>query len=508
LQKAITAAARIVTPYLVLGILWIYVSDNALLLIVGGDLDTLGRLQTFKGWLFVTITTAMLFALSYSHLRQIQRLRELDPQTGLLHRKLFLEYLDDAIERERAEDEMLILILNIDDFSEVARQLGKAGTEQALEEIGAYLRASFTADNLLCRLGTDEVALALPLSETAEREKPLELALQARRRFLEPLLAAGQRASACGGAALYPRDGRDAHSLLAAATSALRAAHGRGPDHLNFYDDRLTRADRHRQDLLQRLRDALRDEALHMHYQPQVRVADNRLSGCEALVRWEAASGQLIPPTEFVPLAEQFDLSRALSELVIRRVIADLEHYGLTNGALPRVSINLTPDEFAREDFVPWLREQLAPMACWSLKPQIEITEYAALRDLRASIHRIRELGKSGIDFALDDFGTGYSSLASLKDLPVQELKIDGSFISSVNTDERSLAIVKSITRLADTFNLRVLAEGVETIDQLERLRECRCAEAQGFYLCRPVPPGDLAAMLQHGDSVFPIAAA
>lgn len=505
MNKAIIAATRIVAPYLVLGILWIFVSDNALLFAVGGDVDRLARLQTAKGWFFIAITTAMLFALSYSHLRQIQRLRELDAQTGLLHRKLFLEYLDDAIERERTEDELLVIILNIDDFSGVSRQLGKAGTEQMLEEIGVHLRASFTADTLLSRLGTDEIAIALPLAETAEREKPLELALDARRLFLEPLLAAGQRATACGGAALYPRDGRDAHSLLAAATSALRAARGRGPDHLNFYDDRLTRADRQRQDLLQELRDALRDEALHVHYQPQVRLADNRLSGCEALVRWENASGQLIPPAEFVPLAEQFDLSRALSELVIRRVIDDLERHDLTDGTLPRVSINLTPDEFSRNDFVPWLREQLAPMAAWSIKPQIEITEYAALRDLKASIQRIRELGKSGIDFALDDFGTGYSSLAALKDLPVQELKIDGSFIATVNSDERSLAIVKSITRLADTFNLRVLAEGVETVDQLERLRECRCAEAQGFYLCRPVPLNALSGMLKGGNAVFPV---
>ena len=506
MQKALTAAVRIVAPYLVVGILWIYVSDNALLLVVGGDADELGRLQTFKGWLFITITTGMLFALSYSHLRQIQRLRELDAQTGLLHRTLFLDYLEDAIDRENTENEFLVLIFNIDDFSEVARRLGKGETERLIEEIGAHLRASFTADTLLSRLGTDEIAIALPLAGTAEREKPMGLALEARRRFLEPLVNAGQRATACGGAALYPRDGDDAHSLLAAATSALRAARGRGPDHLNFYDDRLTRADRRRQDLLQDLRDALRDEALYMHYQPQVRLADNRLSGCEALVRWETASGQLIPPGEFVPLAEQFDLSRALSEQVIRRVIQDLERLELTDGTLPRVSINLTPDEFSRNDFVPWLREQLAPMAAWSVKPQIEITEYAALRDLDASIHRIRELGKSGIDFALDDFGTGYSSLAALKDLPVQELKIDGSFIATVNTDERSLAIVKSITRLADTFNLRVLAEGVETVEQLERLRECRCAEAQGFYLCRPVPLNELTSMLKKGSAVFPVA--
>ena len=496
LNKAIIAATRIVAPYLVLGILWIFVSDTALLLAVGGDVDRLGRLQTAKGWFFVTITTLMLFALSYSHLRQIQRLRELDAQTGLLHRKLFLEYLDDAIERDGGEGEMLVLILNIDAFSVIARKLGKGDAEQALEEIGAHLRASFTADNLLSRLGTDEVALALPLTEAVEREKPLELALNARRQFLEPLLALGQRATACGGAALYPRDGHDAHSLLAAATSALRAARSRGPDHLNFYDDRLTRADRQRQDLLLALREALRERALYVHYQPQVRLADNRLSGCEVLVRWNDPQGNPIPPSEFVPLAEQFDLSRALSELVISRVIEDLERAGLNDGTLPRVSINLTPDEFSRGDFVPWLREQMAPMAHWPIKPQIEITEYAALRNLEASIRRIRELGQCGVDFALDDFGTGYSSLAALKDLPVQELKIDGSFTATVNTDERSLAIVKSITRLADTFNLRVLAEGIETVEQLERLRECRCAEAQGFYLCRPVPIDELVALL------------
>jgi EAL domain-containing protein (putative c-di-GMP-specific phosphodiesterase class I) len=147
-------------------------------------------------------------------------------------------------------------------------------------------------------------------------------------------------------------------------------------------------------------------------------------------------------------------------------------------------------------------------MAGWPIKPQMEITEYAALRDLEASIERIRELGKAGIDFALDDFGTGYSSLAALKDLPVQELKIDRSFTATVTTDERSLAIVKSITRLADTFNLRVLAEGIETADQLERLRECRCAEAQGFYLCRPVPINELIVQLQAGKAVFPVRAA
>ncbi|KGE05120.1 putative bifunctional diguanylate cyclase/phosphodiesterase [Pseudohaliea rubra] len=505
MQKAVIAAVRIVAPYLVVGILWIYVSDNALLLVVSGDAGELGRLQTFKGWLFITITTAMLFALSYSHLRQIHRLQELDTQTGLLHRRLFLEYLDDRLERDSSERDMLVLILNIDGFTAISQQLSKAKAEQVLEQLGAHLRASFTADTLLSRLGTDEFVLALPLIAAIEREKPLERALRARRVLLKPLGDEGVRATACGGAALYPRDGRDAHGLVAAATSALRAARNRGPDHINFYDDRLTRADRHRQNRVRELRDAIARRELYMHYQPQVRLADNSLAGCEALVRWNDTADSPIPPAEFVPLAEQFELSRKLSELVIGRVIEDLEAAGLTDGCLPRISINLTPDEFARSDFVHWLKDQLAPMAQWQMKPQIEITEYAALRDLRASIGRIRELGASGIDFSLDDFGTGYSSLAALKDLPVQELKIDGSFITTVNTDGRSLAIVKSITRLADTFNLRVLAEGVETREQLERLRECRCEEAQGFYFGRPVASGELAAMLRRNNSNFTV---
>ena len=430
----------------------------------------------------------MLFALSYSHLRQIQRLRELDAQTGLLHRKLFLEYLDDAIERDGGEGEMLVLILNIDAFSVIARKLGKGDAEQALEEIGAHLRASFTADNLLSRLGTDEVALALPLTEAVEREKPLELALNARRQFLEPLLALGQRATACGGAALYPRDGHDAHSLLAAATSALRAARSRGPDHLNFYDDRLTRADRQRQDLLLALREALRERALYVHYQPQVRLADNRLSGCEVLVRWNDPQGNPIPPSEFVPLAEQFDLSRALSELVISRVIEDLERAGLNDGTLPRVSINLTPDEFSRGDFVPWLREQMAPMAHWPIKPQIEITEYAALRNLEASIRRIRELGQCGVDFALDDFGTGYSSLAALKDLPVQELKIDGSFTEEIQKSDEAKEQVKEMVKSLQSSGKLTIIPLVENAGVLATLWQAGVNYIQGYYLQAPVP--------------------
>ncbi|MHA7816854.1 MAG: putative bifunctional diguanylate cyclase/phosphodiesterase [Pseudohaliea sp.] len=504
MPKAAYAAVRIVAPYLVLGILWIYVSDQALLLAVGGDVDRLGRLQTFKGWLFISITTAMLFLLSYSHLRRIHRLQELDTQTGLLHRRLFLDYLDDTLERESDANQLLVLILNIDDYGGVATRLGKAASERVLEQIGDHLRASFTADCLLSRLGTDEVAIAVPLATPREREKPLPVALRARGTFLQPLLDAGCRATACGGAALFPRDGGDANTLLAAASSALRAAHSRGPDHVNFYDDRLSRADRQRQDLSQRLREAIEDDALYVHYQPQARLSDNMPSGCEALVRWTGTDGRAISPADFIPVAEQFDLTRALSERVIGRVIADLAAAGLTDGSLPRISINLTPDEFARGDFVEWLQAQLAPMAHWPIKPQIEITEYAALRDLEASIRRIRELGECGIDFALDDFGTGYSSLASLRDLPVQELKIDQSFIATVNEDRRSLAIVKSITRLADTFGLRVVAEGVETEAQLERVRECYCDESQGFFLSPPLEISDFASLLRKGGPLRP----
>lgn len=506
MNKALRSTLRIVVPYLLFGVAWIFFSDDLLGVLVGPNVDDLRRYQTLKGWFFIAVTTLLLSALCYWLLAQLFRLRELDEETGLPHRALFLQYLSDTLARERRPRDLLLVVFAIDGFSDIANRRGREGTDRLLAGIGSELLTSFTADVMLSRLGSDDFALAIPLDRTGDAERPLDVAMEARRRLLAPLTAAGEEATACGGAALYPRDADDGAALLAAATRALQAARRRGNNQLRFFSDRLTSSDRERDELARHLRRALDRQELHVVYQPQVDTRSMRLTGVEALARWRREDGRDIPPARFVPVAARHDLGRALTAFVLRRAAADLDAAGLCDGALPRLGINLLAEEFGRIDFVDWLLDAARPFAHAALTLQLEITEHTALADVARARARIEALRERGITVAVDDFGTGYSSLAVLKDLPVEELKIDQSFVAGLGKHDSAGALVAAIVGLAEGFAQRTVAEGIETAEQLRHVRDAGCDEVQGFHLARPMSARELAGCLRDGNRLTPAA--
>ncbi|GAB3280493.1 hypothetical protein GCM10027297_18570 [Parahaliea aestuarii] len=486
LTSTLRTALKMVVAYAVAGTLWIALSDAALQELAGSDVEQLSRLQSYKGWFFIALTSALLFLLSYYFLRQITRLQELDPQTNLPRHALFLTHLDDVLQApDGSIRPFLVLFLDIDRFNDLTARIGREPADDFTIRFGEALRAGHSADTLLSRLGSDEFAVAIPLDNSGRPHKYHTTRLRAL--FNRAAREAGLEVSCSIGAALAPDDGQEASALLAAAGKALRASRPLGADQISYFNEQWDKLEKNRRSLLQDLRRAIDNGDLQVHYQPQLHLERQRISGCEVLVRWHCPERGTVPPDEFIPLAEEHRLIAPLTKQVILKSCTELGEVDLLGSTLDRVSVNISAQEFTDRDFLPQMQALLGDLS--SLRPylQLEITERAALLDMKRSIHYIRSLREQGLRFSIDDFGTGYSGLSMLRDLPVDELKIDRSFIVDLNSQPRSAAIVSAVVGLADVFGLSVVAEGVETDGQLEALRRCRCEEVQGYLIAPPL---------------------
>lgn len=496
MDKALGTALKIVLAYALVGVCWISFSDQALEQIGPSSTSDLTRLQSYKGWGFVGVTSLALFALSYFYLRRITRLQELDPLTKLLRHGLFLNYLETALKRELREGrQVLVMYLDIDHFSDLVAEVGTEATSRFLAQLGDDLRRSHSADSLLSRLGSNEFAFAIPLRGTTERDRRL-LPLQLQGLFRATARQMGIGATCSIGAAIAPDDGTDADRLVSGAGNAMRATRAAGPGQIAYFNEAIARREREGRALLADLKRAVGNGDLTVLYQPQLRLTDRAVTGCEVLVRWTCPGRGEVAPSQFIPLAEQSQLISAVTEAVMATADRELRSEGLLGTALSRVSINISAPEFAEPGFRFWMERRLQGLEALRPYLQLEITERAALNDIVTTLSHITELREQGLRFSIDDFGTGYSGLAMLRDLPVDELKIDRSFVSEMENQQRPAAIVRAITGLARSFQLTVVAEGVETDGQLRALLECGCYEGQGWLFAPPMPAADLAAFV------------
>ncbi|MBN7795674.1 putative bifunctional diguanylate cyclase/phosphodiesterase [Parahaliea mediterranea] len=504
-DKALASTLPIVLAYGVLGAAWIALSDLALETFVGGDPERLSRLQSYKGWGFIAVTSILLFALAYRGFRRITRLQELDPQTNLLRHSLFSSHLDKTLQRSSREQfPVLVLYMDIDRFNDLAIEIGQPAADAFLSLLGDHLRNEHSADTLLSRLGFDEFGLAIPLREAAAGDSQQQAA-RLQRVFNEATRKAELELTCSIGAALSPDDGTRANQLVSAAGQALRAARLNGPARISYFNKALAKRERDKQALLSGLKQAIAHGGLSLVYQPQVRLSDLAITGCEVLVRWHCPIRGTVSPSRFIALAEQHLLIAPITELVMSTALKELQTANLLGSQLPRVSMNISALEFTARNFRHRMEELLKRHDALRPYLQLEITESAALEDVATTIAHISELRHSGVRFSIDDFGTGYSGLAMLRDLPVDELKIDRTFVADMESQERSAAIVRAITRLADNFDLTVVAEGVETASQLEQLRQSHCAEGQGWLFARPLPIAELVDFLrQHREQPPP----
>lgn len=449
-----------------------------------------------------TVTETQTLVDAFAQMRKQVHTRQLalehqalhDSLTGLPNRALLHDRLAQAIATNaRGGGETALLVLDVDRFKDVNDTLGHQFGDRMLIEVGARLLAEFRASDTVARLGGDEFAVVLPATGEA---KAFELAHRVRQTLEEPFRLAGHNVSSgCSiGIAVFPVHGGDTHSLIRQADVAMYLAKRRGSGVVVYRAE----DDEHsigRLAMVTQLREALAADKLTLTYHPKIDLRTNAIVGVEALVRWTHAQRGVVPPDEFVPVAEHTGLIKQLSSWVLNRALD--EHARLrAAGHDLSLAVNLSAFDLEEVQLAKKIAERLEQ---WKLPAELlvlEITESAMMSHPTRAFRLLSELDEMGVRLSVDDFGTGYSSLAYLKRLPVDELKIDRSFVINMATDNEDAVIVRSTIELARNLGISVVAEGVESRDAYEMLKTLECEAAQGHFFCRAMPLGELLAWL------------
>ena len=428
---------------------------------------------------------------------QLDHLAHHDPLTGLPNRLLLRERLEQAIRHaHRTGTQVAVLFLDLDRFKHINDSLGHPAGDRLLQAVGRKLRSSLREDDTVARIGGDEFVIVL--QEIQGLEQVVQVAEKLRALFAVPVALGDHqvRVTASIGIALHPRDGADPETLLRNADAAMYRTKDQGRDAFHFYTEALTRKAMERVLVENALREAIDRDQLTLAYQPQVDLADGRLLGAEALLRWHHPELGEVPPGRFVPVAEESGLIHALGDWVLRRACAQGRAWldqGLDFG---RLAINIAGPQLQRPGLVERVRAVLEETGLPAHRLELEVTESFIMEQGDPAVARLQALQALGVTLAIDDFGTGHSSLAYLKQLPVNRLKIDRSFVRDLPDDANDLAIARAIIALGRSLGLEILAEGVEEARQARVLREAGCHQAQGYHFGRPMAPDRLAAFL------------
>ena len=431
-----------------------------------------------------------------------------DRLTALPNRLLFDEQLSLALLQAQQRGEMLaVAFLDLDRFKTVNDTLGHAVGDQLLKQVTRRLQSCLRQGDLVARWGGDEFTLFFPHNTYIEDISKIA------QRLLEglntPFLLEEQELylSASLGIALFPYDGENATILLKNADTAMYRAKEQGRNNYQFYAPEMNNKAREQLALETDLRKALAKDELLLYYQPQVDLHTGECIGLEALIRWQHPQLGLVPPNQFIPLAEETGLICPIGDWVIRTACE--QHQTWCAAGLPpmRIAVNLSMRQFQQRDLVKMIAQTLQATQTQPCYLELEITESIAMQDSEFTVAVLQELRQMGIQIAMDDFGTGYSSLNSIKHFPLHTLKIDQSFVRDLIVDPSDAAIAKAVIALGQGLHLKVLAEGVETVEQLECLRTLGCQSAQGYLFSKPLPPEALTVLLREGMIQMPFAA-
>ncbi len=435
------------------------------------------------------------------HEDELNRMANYDLLTSLPNRRLLTEWLNLAIHRaQRTGKRLAVCYLDLDGFKAVNDNLGHEAGDQLLVDIADRLRLALRVNDIIARLGGDEFVLLLTdLADDEEYRLVLDRVLET---VATPLLLAGSlvQVSASIGVTVYPHDGADTDTLLRHADQAMYLAKQSGKNRYHYYDLAQDKLMREYHDQLSRLTNALEQGELLLVYQPKVDLRDGKVIGLEALLRWQHPELGLLLPESFLKVLEGSMTELGLGNWVANQVLQQMESWRQQGWVLD-VSINISASQLQQPDFADNLLQQLAQFP--QLLPAqlgLELLETAALENIVQSIQTLLICRAHGINFALDDFGTGYSSLAYFRNLPVDMLKIDQSFVSNMLNSPEDRNIVDSIIRLARAFNREVIAEGVESLAHGAMLLQLGCHYCQGYAIARPMPAASIIAWMQRWE--------
>ncbi len=454
----------------------IWISENA-----RAVLDHDGRVLHYEGTV-EDITERHLYQ------ARIEQQANYDTLTGLANRSLLNDRLEQAILQAASYGARLaVVFIDLDRFKYVNDSLGHDVGDRLLQGMAERFKACVREFDTVARLGGDEFVLLLngqsgPDSVATILERVLESVAQPWRHGTREF-----EVTCSVGVALYPDDGNDAAALLKHADSAMYRAKEHGRNNFQFFTDDLNLLMKERFEIENNLRRALERGQFELHYQPRVDLKQRRVVACEALIRWRLTSGESVPPSKFIPVAEETGLIGPIGEWVLRT--ACLQNKRWQEAGLPPcvVSVNVSPRQFRREDFIATLKSALLDTGLNPAYLELELTENMVMHDGEQMIETLREIKRLGVQIAVDDFGTGYSSLSYLKRFPVDRLKIDRSFVGDIAADTDDAPIVRTIIALGHNLGLKVLAEGVETEAQLKFLTDNGCDEMQGYHFSKPV---------------------
>jgi diguanylate cyclase (GGDEF)-like protein len=409
-----------------------------------------------------------------------------DALTGLPNRMLFQQELSKAIDAARdTGGRIAVMLMDLDHFKEINDTLGHHFGDHLLVEIGPRLSTVLREHDLMARLGGDEFGVLLP--DLPDDAVAIHIAERLLEEFASPVTVEGLALDVAGsiGIAIFPTQSHDAESLLRRADVAMYAAKETG----GGYEVYLPEMDEHSPDrltLVSQVRPAIEHGELVVYYQPKVRLTDGRVAGAEALIRWEHPERGLIMPDEFVPLVEKTVVLRAFTSFVVETVLQRWSAWAMQGVRLP-IAVNLSPRSLLDRQLPEMIRELLSRYAVPPEFLKLELTESFLMADSGRSNAVLDDLSAVGVGLSIDDFGTGFSSLSHLKKIPIDEIKIDRSFVMGMHTNANDFMIVRATVELGRNLGLRVVAEGVEDQAVFDRLADFGCDEAQGFYVARPM---------------------
>lgn len=421
--------------------------------------------------------------------RELDYLAHHDPLSNLPNRLLFTERIAHALERSTGEQlRGAVLLIDLDHFKHINESLGHNVGDLLLKEVGDRLQQDLPGGSTLARLGGDEFGLLC--ENCAEAPQAAELAQRLLRCLESPFRLDGHELyiGASIGISLFPEDADSVEQILRNADSALFKAKSSGREGYAFYVQELTDYARQRVELASSLRHALDNHELRVYYQPLHDLHDGRQVGMEALVRWQHPQRGLVPPGEFIPIAEDNGLIGAIDAWVLEQACRQMVRWNAEGSALHFVAVNISSRLFSRGELDLKVAQVLAETGLNPAQLELEVTESAVMEDPTAAQVLLTRLRALGIRLAIDDFGTGYSSLARLKRLPVDKLKLDQSFVRGLPSDPEDAAIARAVIALGHSLDLKILAEGIEQQEQADFLRELGCDYGQGYYFGRPQP--------------------
>ncbi len=432
--------------------------------------------------------------------QQFDHLAHHDPLTNLPNRKLFMDRLEQCLARTRRNRQMLaLLFLDLDRFKTVNDTLGHHTGDLVLQEIARRLKTCMRASDTVARLAGDEFALIL--SEVSRLDDVKRFAGKILEALQPPVTAGGSelRFAASIGISLYPSDEQDAEALLRCADAAMYCAKQKGGSAYVFYQLAMNRGAEQRPSPANELRRALARDELVLYYQPEVNALTGDLIGVEALVRWRHPSQGLLLPPDFIPLAEKTGLLGPLDEWVLEHACAQLGSWRQAGLSGFRLAVNLSSHELRGGSVAEKIERILRDSKVAAADLELELTETGVLRTDGRTVSELNRLRGLGLRVAIDDFGKGYSCLDHLRRFPIDSLKIDRSFIHRIPTRSQDATIVSALIALAHGLRLQVTAEGVETVQELEFLRERGCDQAQGYFFSPPISAGNTTNLLRQG---------